>query len=118
MIDVLVSQINGAGAGVTALNDSGVLKLTAGVAGTGFTTKAYGLDAGEAGITSDINDANIANGGEYGRLMFLTAGGQSYAVSSFYSAVIGGESTVAEMRFNYDALLGGTGSQFQVNLLL
>ncbi|MBM3598677.1 MAG: hypothetical protein FJX35_10720 [Alphaproteobacteria bacterium] len=113
-----MSQINGAGAGVTALNDSGVLKLTADVAGTGFTTKAYGLDAGEAGITSDINDANIANGGEYGRLMFLTAGGQSYAVSSFYSAVIGGESTVAEMRFNYDALLGGTGSQFQVNLLL
>lgn len=115
VIDSLVTQINAAGAGVTALNDNGTLKLTADVAGTGFTTKTYGIDAGEAGIASDINDANFT--GDYGRLMFLTASGQSYDVGAFYTGVIGGTSTLAEMRFGYDAQSNGTGSQFQVNLI-
>lgn len=118
VIDNLVTQINGAGAGVTAINDSGTLKLTADVAGTGFATTAYGIDQGETSITSPINDANIAGGGDYGRLMFLTAAGQSYNVASFYTGVLAGISTIAEMRFNYDAQSAGTGSQFQVNLIL
>jgi hypothetical protein len=116
VIDGLVTQINSAGVGVAALNDNGTLKLTADTAGTGFAATVYGVDAGETSITGEINDANFT--GDYGRLMFLTASGQSYDVASFYTGVLGGESTVAEMRFNYDAQSNGTGSQFQVNLLL
>lgn len=116
VIDGLVGQINAASVGITALNDNGTLKLTADTAGTGFATTAYGVDVGEASITGDINDANFT--GDYGRLMFLTASGQSYDVASFYTGVLSGEFTVAEMRFGYDAQSNGTGSQFQVNLLL